>query len=305
MLDPRSEQTECGVNPCAPWTLYAGDASGDDVTSASAVDYYGTMGESMSKLNAVLFKGFREYESNRAKTNDAIMALHVSRHLALDRLGSQSYPTGLTSELFPLTRDIGRLNLPIPKIREVIESSERHFAYMAIPHILAMHHETIKSLERLWVHQNQSQEEWLASGAQLLRTLQNSPNQGCLGSLTMRTIPRTVNRPKCHWPEPRHLPRLHEGPEQLRFPQIGRGLLRQPAGGKCLANARRRGRPGRKRLRLGIHVAPVLEVEGCDGQPAASVYQGLLRMYFFALEKLHALRNGRRRGSPHHGGHQP
>jgi hypothetical protein len=122
----------------------------------------------MSKLNAVLFKGFREYESNRAKTNDAIMALHVSRHLALDRLGSQSHPTGLASELFPLTRDIGRLNLPVPKIREVIESSERHFAYMAIPHILAMHHEAIKSLERLWVHQNQSQEKWLASGAQLL-----------------------------------------------------------------------------------------------------------------------------------------
>jgi len=31
----------------------------------------------------------------------------------------------------------GRLNLPVRKILQVIEASERHFAYMAIPHVLA------------------------------------------------------------------------------------------------------------------------------------------------------------------------
>ncbi|MEJ1180696.1 MULTISPECIES: hypothetical protein [unclassified Pseudarthrobacter] len=117
----------------------------------------------MSKLNAVLFKGFRDYESNRAKMNDAIMALHVSRHLALGRLENQQYSNELASTLFPLTRDIGRLNLPLHKIQQVIEASERHFAYMAIPHVLAMHHEAIKSLQRLWVAQGQSQANWLSS----------------------------------------------------------------------------------------------------------------------------------------------
>ncbi|WP_427131089.1 hypothetical protein [Pseudarthrobacter sp. S9] len=117
----------------------------------------------MSKLNAVLFKGFREYESNRAKMNDAIMALHVSRHLALGRLETQPYSNELASTLFPLTQDIGRLNLPVHKIQEVIEASERHFAYMAIPHVLAVHHEAIKSLQRLWLGQGQSQAKRLVS----------------------------------------------------------------------------------------------------------------------------------------------
>ncbi len=117
----------------------------------------------MSKLNAVLFKGFREYESNRAAMNDAIMGIHVSRHLALGRLDDQPHSNELATTLFPLTRDIGRLNLPAHKIRQVIEASERHFAYMAIPHVLAMHHEAIKSLQRLWIAQGQSQANWLSS----------------------------------------------------------------------------------------------------------------------------------------------
>ena len=105
----------------------------------------------MTRLGAVLFPGYRAFEVSRARTNDSLLAIHVANQVALEVMRAEPDRISLAPAIFSATRDIGRMNLTIPQLEQVIEKSERDFAYMAIPFILSSYQELVKTLRDLWL----------------------------------------------------------------------------------------------------------------------------------------------------------
>lgn len=85
----------------------------------------------------------------RDDVNSSIMGLVAGSQMAIHLLRLTEGSDHLLAEVFPNIPHIGRLNLKTSAAREVLDSAETHLSAMAIPYVLAVHEDYMKSCLKL------------------------------------------------------------------------------------------------------------------------------------------------------------
>jgi hypothetical protein len=85
----------------------------------------------------------------RIEVNSSIMGLLAGSQMAIHLLKLTDGSDHLLAEVFPKIPQIHRFNLKTNAAQEVLESAENHLSAMAIPYILAVHEDYMKSCLKL------------------------------------------------------------------------------------------------------------------------------------------------------------
>lgn len=89
------------------------------------------------------------HEEIRSQMNSSIMALLAGSRLAVHLLRLTEGSERTLGEVFPRIRDIRRFDLKTSRASGILEAAESHLGYMAIPYILGIHEDYMKTCLRL------------------------------------------------------------------------------------------------------------------------------------------------------------
>ena len=93
----------------------------------------------------VRFAAYRIYEDVRTEMNNAIMALAAGAQLAAHLLKLNEGSSLLLPDVFPRVEHIGRFSLTSQAARDILEEADRHLGAMAVPYVLAVHEDYMKT----------------------------------------------------------------------------------------------------------------------------------------------------------------
>lgn len=102
-----------------------------------------------SGMDLVQYGGFRKYELQRDATNTAVMGLLAAAHMTSMTLQMNAESKLTLSQLYPTVPYIKRFNLKADVAQEVLKGADEIVALLAIPQILAIHEDALKSMLRL------------------------------------------------------------------------------------------------------------------------------------------------------------
>ncbi|QVI19686.1 hypothetical protein KHQ06_25435 [Nocardia tengchongensis] len=93
----------------------------------------------------VRFRSFREYEEHKAEANNAMMALLAGAQLSAHLLRLSEGSERLLPEVFPAVEHIHRFSLKPDRAREILLSADAHLGKMAVPYVLALHEDYMRT----------------------------------------------------------------------------------------------------------------------------------------------------------------
>lgn len=99
----------------------------------------------MVRQHVVKYAGYRRYQEIRIETSNAMMGLLSGAGLAVHFLQLTDGSSSLLPDLFPRVPHIRRFNLSAGSARSILESADAHLGAMAVPYVLALHEEYLKS----------------------------------------------------------------------------------------------------------------------------------------------------------------
>ena len=102
-------------------------------------------------MATVKYPLYRQYEANRVRVNDALMALLVGSRLASHSLSLHGGSSVTLGDMYPAVDQINRMNQKACDVRELLDHSERHFTLMAIPYLVSVHVAHVKDVLELLI----------------------------------------------------------------------------------------------------------------------------------------------------------
>jgi hypothetical protein len=95
--------------------------------------------------NLAQFPAYRRYEKMRRAVNDSVMGLFAGAGLASHLLHPMVNAPVSLSVIFPDIKEISRFNLSIEKAQSILDDSGAHIANMALPYLMSLHEDYMKS----------------------------------------------------------------------------------------------------------------------------------------------------------------
>ncbi|MEU5985040.1 hypothetical protein [Streptomyces sp. NPDC047434] len=97
------------------------------------------------------FHAYRQYEQMRRAVNDSVMGLFAGAGLASLLLHPMTQAPAPLSMIFPRIEEISRFDLSIEKARAILDDAGPHIGNMALPYLLSLHEDYMRSCLELLV----------------------------------------------------------------------------------------------------------------------------------------------------------
>lgn len=107
-------------------------------------------------MATVNYPEFRDYKRLWTETNDTVMGLLVGSKLAAKSLTLTAGSHLQISQIFPDIPHVRRFDLSSSRAREILDDSEHLLCILAVPQILAIHEDLIKSIAILINHNSEA-----------------------------------------------------------------------------------------------------------------------------------------------------
>lgn len=96
-------------------------------------------------MGIVRFADYRKYEQVRIEASNAVMGLLAGSQIAAHMLQLTEGSDRLLPQMFPRIPHIGRLNLTTYAARDILANGDVHLGAMAVPYVLAIHEDYLKT----------------------------------------------------------------------------------------------------------------------------------------------------------------